>query len=90
MEKDLELFIPIDRNRIYKYLDCRHYSILLNVFSLKNSNNNNRNRNKFFKFLKECGIGYYQYMRSEKEYVVEKYYIECDKKFLIARCKYDF
>ena len=44
----------------------------------------------FFKYLSDCGIKYYLFHNSHTENPRRKYYVYCEKKFLLTRMKYDF
>lgn len=68
----------------YRYLNANDFAFLSKIHT-------EFPHSKFLEWLEICGIKYYLYCRrSSGGYVKRKYYVYCDKKFLLTRMKYDF
>ena len=72
----------------YRYLSSDEYMVLYNSYPFRCKGVYTFPDSKFLEWLEECGVKYYLYCVNGSPR--KKFYAYCDKKFGLARMKYDF
>jgi hypothetical protein len=72
----------IERGRIYKYIthqQLHNLNAIIDKLGLSGR--------YAYKFLRRCGLDYYNYPHAE--YMYQKFYVACEKKWILALLKYE-